>query len=242
MMPKKNLITAANNPLAYQLAWYLKEQEIHFCDNAQHQHIIPAYSSGSFAHQFLKYCLTHNIDRVFALRVQEIATLAESEILFEEFGIELMLVQPAALQAIVSNINGNAVIKVNDFTQFSAGLLKAGYPQKTVWWGRADLSGQFYQINDAYSPNILWNKEGVLSFLQASKLLQQSEFTPLYIYPNKPMLVKALCINGAVFYGSEISESTDLVFKNLQVKFNLKGFFELTLLDDKLLFFKMLTV
>lgn len=240
-MPKKNLITAANNPLAYQLAWYIKDQEIHFCDNAQHQHIIPAYSSSSFAHQFLKYCLTHNIDRVFALKVQEIAALAESEILFKEFGIELMLVQPAVLQHIKSIIKSNAVIEVNNFSAFSASVLKVGYPEKIVWWGRADLSGQFYQLNDTHNANILWNKEGILSFLQASKLLQQSEFTPLYIYPNKPMLVKALCINGAVFYGSEISESTDLVFKNLQVKFNLKGFFELTLLDGKLFFFKTLT-
>ncbi|TAE38488.1 MAG: hypothetical protein EAY66_04100 [Sphingobacteriales bacterium] len=240
-MPKKNLITAANNPLAYQLAWYIKNQEIHFCDNAQHQHIIPAYSSSSFAHQFLKYCLTHNIDRVFALKVQEIAALAESEILFKEFGIELMLVQPAVLQHIKSIIKSNAVIEVNNFSAFSAAVLKVGYPEKIVWWGRADLSGQFYQLNDTHNANILWNKEGILSFLQASKLLQQSEFTPLYIYPNKPMLVKALCINGAVFYGSEISESTDLVFKNLQVKFNLKGFFELTLLDGKLFFFKTLT-
>lgn len=240
-MPKKNLITAANNPLAYQLAWYIKNQEIHFCDNAQHQHIIPAYSSSSFAHQFLKYCLTHNIDRVFALKVQEIAALAESEILFKEFGIELMLVQPAVLQHIKSIIKSNAVIEVNNFSAFSASVLKVGYPEKIVWWGRADLSGQFYQLNDTHNANILWNKEGILSFLQASKLLQQSEFTPLYIYPNKPMLVKALCINGAVFYGSEISESTDLVFKNLQVKFNLKGFFELTLLDGKLFFFKTLT-
>jgi hypothetical protein len=239
-MSKKNLITAANHPIAYQLAWHIKQQDIYFGDVDNQQHIIPSCTSNSFAHQFLNHCLNHCIDRVFPLQAQEITALAQSYILFEEFGIELMCTPPAVIQAALSDIlTHNEVIKVNNFTAFSAAILKAGYPTSNVWFGKADLTESLYQINDAQAKP----DSNVLSFLQASKLLNQTLFKPLHIYtlPSQPYLVRALCTSNAIFYNNVIDKNSNLMFKNIQAKFNLKGFFELTVASGKLLFLKTLT-
>ncbi|TAF45786.1 MAG: hypothetical protein EAZ51_02615 [Sphingobacteriales bacterium] len=242
-MPKKILITAANNALAYQLAWHFKNHDIHFCDTQTHVNIVPAPSENAYAHQFLKYCLQHNIDWVFPLQLQEVVALAECEILFTEFGINLMITQPIMVDNVTSFIHSNTIIKASNFKEFSAAVLTLGYPNKSVYFGKADLSGQLYHINDALAnPNILWNEEGILSFLQCSRLLQQANFVPLYIYRHKPKQVKALCVNANIFYDNKIDEILNLQFKKLQAQHNLKGFFKLMVLNGQLLSIKTLTV
>lgn len=241
-MQNINLITAANNATAYQLAWQLKYEVVHFCDNAAHKNIIPLPTDNSFSHQFLKYCLTHNITRVYPLRMLEIQALSESEILFEEFGIELMLTQPAILQDVKSNFNNN-FIEVNNFTEYSAAVLKAGYPSKNVWFGKADFSGKLYQINDMQKNlQTLWKQESEISFLQAGKFLQQQPFIPIYVYESKPLVLNVLFINDIIYYDTIANENQKLVLKKLLVEHNLKGYFELFMLDEELLHLKMFTV
>jgi len=241
-MQNINLITAANNATSYQLAWQFKHEIVHFCDNVAHKNIIPPPTDNSFSHQFLKYCLTHNITRVFPLRMLEIQALSESEILFEEFGIELMLTQPAILEDINSKFNTN-FIEVNNFTEFSAAVLKAGYPSKNVWFGKADFSGKLYQINDTQKKlQTLWKQESEISFLQASKFLQLQPFIPIYVYESKPLVLNVLFINDTIYYDTIVNENQKLVLKKLHVEHNLKGYFELFMLDEELLHLKMFTV
>lgn len=246
-MLKKILISGANNPLAYHLAWFFRDQEIHFCDNRNLLNIIPLHTSNSFSHQFLNYCLNHQIKIVFPLRAEEINALTESKILFEEFGIELMIPDLEILNVIQnSKFIDSSIIKINDFVQFSSQILKAGYPQKSVFFGRADLLGCLYEINDDFSAEeLIWNDSNKrLSFTQTSKLINQQPFIPLNIYPDVSEInyVHILFINNEILTENYLSESRREIIQKIYEQFKIEGFYELAFADDRLLRIKPVSI
>lgn len=244
-MIRKILITGANNPLAYQLAWHLKTYDIHLCDTKKHINTIPSAASNSFGHQFLNYCLNHQIQIVFALKADELLALNQSKILFDEFGINLIQLNQSQLaiinQSEFVDKNLKTLSSIKSFTDFSALILKAGYPNKNVWFGRADGFGDIYQINDfALARNFLWANYTSLSFTQASKLVNQNPFIPLNIYTaNQSVTVcKVLVFNNQLFTSYTLSQPQLSIIQKIQRIFNLQGFLELAFADDNLIFIK----
>ena len=247
---KKILISGANHSLAYQLAWFFKNQEILFCDNKNHTNIIPSHTSNAFAHQFLNYCLNHQIEMVFPLRAEELSALTESKILFKEFGIELMVPDSRIIIAFQNNefIESLPIIsplKIDNFVQFSTKILKAGYPQKPVFFGRADLLGNLYEINDdSNAEELIWTNGKRLSFTQASKLINQQPFIPLNIYPEVSEInyVHILFLNNEVLTENNLSESRRVIIQKINEQYKIQGFYELAFADDRLLRIKPVSI
>ncbi len=241
-MSQKILITGASNPIAYQLAWHLKSNDIHFCDTQNHINIIPSAASNSFAHQFLNHCLNQQIQVVFALKADEQKALNQSKILFDEFGIDLIFLDTNQL----ANLNDSSFFDINiknlqpitNFESFSTSLLNEGYPNKNVWFGRADGVGNIYLINDnTPAANFLWLNSISLSFTQVSKLVNQTPFVPLHIYPTKEniLVCKVLLFNHQVFTHNILTNLQLEIINKLQNTFNLQGFLEMAFADDKLI-------
>ncbi len=241
-MTQKILITGANHSLAYQLAWHLKNTDIYFCDTQNHINLIPSATSNSFAHQFLNYCLNLQIQVVFVLKADEQQALNQSKILFNEFGIDLLFLDTNQL----SNVNASSFFDVSiknlqpitNFESFSTSVLNAGYPNKNVWFGRADGLGNIYQINDNVPSAIfLWVKSTSLSFTQASKLVNHTPFVPLHIYPAKEniLVCKVLLFNHQVFTHNILTYLQLEILNKVQNTFNLQGFLEFAFADDKLI-------
>lgn len=92
------LITAASDSAAFRLARLFTNKDLVFASIEQMPAIsgtkfikIPSAKSPSFAHQLLKICLDNQIDEVYPLLKEEIKELASSIILFEEFGIKIII-------------------------------------------------------------------------------------------------------------------------------------------------------
>jgi hypothetical protein len=239
-MSKKILITGANQSLAYQLAWYFKDQEILFCDNKIHQNLIPSPSSNSFGHQFLNYCLDNQVEIVFPLRDEEIHTLSESLILFKEFEIDLILPSFKSLPDFdedrLKNYSTNQLpILIEDFSQFSAHILKAGYPKKSVFFSRADSIGKIYEIYDeADLAELVWLNGCRISFTQTSKLVNQQPFIPLFIYPEVSEInyLNVLFMDENIFTESDLSVNRRATIQKISKEYKIQGFYELAFADD----------
>ncbi|HEX8378387.1 MAG TPA: hypothetical protein VF602_11275 [Pedobacter sp.] len=95
------LITAASTAQAYQLSRFLNTgKNIFFGDSADLPKIdvegksfikIPASNSASFSHLLLAQCLDLNIKVVYPLKRFEILALAEARLLFDEYGVKVMV-------------------------------------------------------------------------------------------------------------------------------------------------------
>lgn len=66
---------------------------------------IPPPSKASFAHEILKLCLDHDITMVVLLRKEELIPMAESKLLFAEYGIIVFLPTIDVLQKTMVAIN-----------------------------------------------------------------------------------------------------------------------------------------
>src|SRR5690606_12983397 len=66
---------------------------------------IPSPSKSSFAHEILKLCLDHNINIMVPFRKEELMPMAESKLLFEEYGIVTFLPAIDVLQKTMMAIN-----------------------------------------------------------------------------------------------------------------------------------------
>jgi hypothetical protein len=93
------LITAAATSQAYRLKNQLNAENIILGDYNELPAImlvnskllqLPNPSSASYTHEMLTLCLDKQIEKVYALREEEYATLNKARQLFNEYGIELM--------------------------------------------------------------------------------------------------------------------------------------------------------
>lgn len=92
------LITAASYSLAYKLERSLNESEVYFADQIEMPLIpgkrfirIPDASSSIFTSEMLKVCLDNHIIKIFPLKAAEIKELAKADQLFQEYGINIIL-------------------------------------------------------------------------------------------------------------------------------------------------------
>lgn len=58
---------------------------------------IPRHASASYAHEMLALCLDHQVTHLFALDIKEIQELSKSLLLFEEYGIRVVIPAQADL-------------------------------------------------------------------------------------------------------------------------------------------------
>jgi hypothetical protein len=117
------LITAASTAQAYQLSRFLNTDEIIFLgDSADLPQIgfegksfikIPAANSASFSHLLLAHCLDVNIEVVYPLKRAEILALAEARLLFDEYGIKVMVPDKLVAEHFLSTTvqKGELIIK-----------------------------------------------------------------------------------------------------------------------------------
>ena len=92
------LITYGTRPLAQRLQKLLHQQQITFatCEEvpsifANRYHNIPHAANPVFAHEVLKSCLDLNTDYVLPLHPAEITALKDTQVLFDEYSIQILV-------------------------------------------------------------------------------------------------------------------------------------------------------
>ena len=106
----KLLITYGTRPLAHRLANLLQgKYEIVFGSseeipglllNTNKYFQIPTGVNSTYAHEILKVCLDQGVEKVLPLGPMELAPLAEAKVLFEEYGIHILVPSLAVLEDI----------------------------------------------------------------------------------------------------------------------------------------------
>lgn len=170
----KTLITRST----YQgmaLAILLRNQEVVFGDFYTQ---FPSVNSSSLAHEILRFCLDKHIKQIFPSTVFELDALAEARVLFDEFGIELIISNHYKEE----NIQFSAA-QVDSFAALSSELLALGYPKQKLAIGRSDFLGNIIEINDELKHfQQVWTQLNSISFIQLGKLLNQQEFRSIAIF------------------------------------------------------------
>jgi hypothetical protein len=96
-----SLITAASTAKAYQLKNTLQNGHVFLGDHHDLPEVmvkagkmlqLPDPGKEAYPHQMLALCLDHEVDTLYILRSEEAIPLAESELLFDEYGIKLVFV------------------------------------------------------------------------------------------------------------------------------------------------------
>ncbi len=244
----KILITAANNALAYELAWLLKNQQIELADLDHQKYKIPNSVSASFAHELLSFCLDNHIQTVFPLNFKEIEPLSKSKVLFGEFGINLMIPDlETSVKLHENNFKSpekTQYFAVENLAGFSKAVLQAGYPKEKVVFGRYDHFGDLKIIDDKVSVNMFWENFEILDFLQCTSLFKRQPFARISIYPftEKIKIFKFLSLDGIVFYNQLITDNELNSIKKLIKELRIDGFFEITFMGDLVVRCKPATV
>lgn len=124
------LITGAASAAAFRIRRMLEFDEVIFADHLDLPQAIfketrfiniPGGNSASYAHQLLKICLDNQIEFILPLRLVELRPLSEAKILFEEYGIKVVVPDTQALgQVPVSGKAGS------DFIVLSDGMILGG--------------------------------------------------------------------------------------------------------------------
>jgi hypothetical protein len=119
------LITGAADAAAYRLHRSLNIEDVVFADQQDLPQIpfsktkfiqIPDGNSPAFAHNLLTLCLDHSIDVIFPLRRSELASLATTKKLFEEYQIQVIAPDPEVVDALIdtSTTSGDDIVVIKD--------------------------------------------------------------------------------------------------------------------------------
>lgn len=121
------LITAASSSLAYRL-----EKELDYASSVVFADAvdlpaslfknrtyvrIPDEKSTSFAHILLSKCLDLDIQQIFPLRKFELLALEESRLLFEEYGITIMIPEKQSVRNYFGELKTGQLIVKNGLSQ-----------------------------------------------------------------------------------------------------------------------------
>ncbi|WP_017257608.1 hypothetical protein [Pedobacter arcticus] len=225
----KVLITTSQHVASFQLAALLKGSEIIFGD---HFTDYPTDASNSIAHQILKFCLDHQIEKVFPLAFAEVAELRKSIILFDEFGIEVML------SADSRRFFTEASKIVNSFANLSAGLISLGYPTKKIAIANVEGRGELILIDDAVKDNLqIWNRVKAINFNQLGKWFNQSNFQPVALYqPGDGFQAFYMLVeNGELKCFNPVAEDTRKILAHVIQTNNMKGFYHVAIANRTVL-------
>ena len=223
------LITTSKHCGSYQLVALLKHHEVLFGDDFAD---FPSLNSNSLAHQILKFCLDHQIQKVFPLQFAEIEELRKSTVLFDEFGIEIMLGIDD-----LATLN-QADRKATSFAELSSNLIALGYPNQKIAIANANDRGELIVIDDTVNDNLqIWNKINSINFNQLGKWFNQTNFSPVYLYRLTDSLAQFfVLIEGDEFKTfSKLNEDVAENLKNILQNKNLKGFYHIAIVNHKVL-------
>lgn len=108
------LITSGVSALAQRVSKLLPECQLFFADanaisflKGEKYRAIPSSNKSAFVHEVLKLCLDLSIDTLIPLGANELLPLAKSSVLFEEYGITLLLPTTEELSTIQKVENPN---------------------------------------------------------------------------------------------------------------------------------------
>ncbi|MFC5282110.1 hypothetical protein [Pedobacter alpinus] len=225
----KVLITTASHFASYQLAYLLKNEEVLFGDNFEN---FPPSNSNAIAHQLLAFCLDHQIEQLYPLRSSEIIPLLESEVLFSEYGIEIMLTP--------NNLNHFNVFdkEVSTFAELSSGLIALGYPNQTIAIADAENCGDMILLDDAVNDNsLIWNQINRINFNQLGKWFNQSSFKKLQLHKVTGMLQQfyVLIYENKILSYANISAETLAQLNNIQSQNKLKGLMHVVSVNNQMI-------
>lgn len=225
----KVLITSAKHFASYQLAFFLKNDEILFGDNFDN---FPPFNSNSLAHQLLAFCLDHQIEKIFPLRSSEIIPLLESKILFDEYGIEIMLT-PQKLQQL--SIYDK---EVDSFSALSLGLIALGYPTQSIAIADALGSGNMISLDDTINDNaLIWSGIESLNFNQLGKWFNQSNFKKIHLHRINVVLKQfyVLLNNGEIICDEDLGNEILTQLKSLKLQDEAKGLLHIVINNQQII-------
>lgn len=227
------LITSAKEASSFELAFLLNNHQILFGEENIPDQKFPVVTSASFAHELLSFCLDFDIEQVFLVRAGELSSLLPLKILFEEFGIDLIVPD------ISSDFeNDTSAIQVNNFNQLSSQLITLGYPNQKFAIGQSNMRGDLMMINDERKDfNQIWSKVNDISFVQIGKLFNQTNFEPLTIYPISEGLqsISVLFLNNELRIVEKVNkELFDAIYQEL-VDQKSRGFYQIFISGNKIL-------
>lgn len=228
----KTLITRSSTQ-GMALAFLLRNQEVVFGDFSEQ---FPTQNSSSLAHEILKFCLDENIEQVFPITLNELEALAEAQILFEEFGVELIISKNYKEENFQF-----ADVQVDSFTTLSSELLALGYPNQKLAIGRADFSGNILEIDDKVKNfHQVWTQLQSISFIQLGKLFNQQEFKSIAIFKLEESLQQnyVLVQNQEFLFFKPFPQDLIHQLKKLTEGKELNGFYELHYISNHILRFK----
>lgn len=225
----KILISTSKSIASFQLALLLKDQEILFGNDFND---FPDEKSNSLAHEILKFCLDHQIEQVFPLKLSEYNALLNSQILFEEFGIKVML----------STQNSQGIDKhkkaAHSFTELSAGLIALGYPNESIALGDAENRGELIVLDDKTKDDFqIWNQVKTLSFNQLGKWFNRSDFKPLHLYQLNGTLQQfyALIDRHKILTITTVDEVVKSQLSEMMKEKKLRGFYHIVVVDKEII-------
>ncbi len=225
----KVLITTSKHVASFQLFSLLKKDEVLFGD---HFNDFPSADSNSVAHQILKFCLDHHIEKVFPLQLEELTQLAKSLVLFDEFGIEIMLGLADVGQVEASNKT------VKSFSELSTSLIALGYPNQKIAIANADSRGGLIELDDSIrNSSQIWNQVKAINFTQLGKWFNQSNFQPVVLYPLQGDLNQYfVLIDGENMVScNKLSEAVSETINSFVFNKNLKGFYHIAICNHQIL-------
>ena len=225
----KILITTSKHFASFQLALLLKNQDVLFGDNFDD---FPTVKSNSLAHQMLTFCLDHQIQRVFPLQFEEVSELRKSLVLFDEFGIEIMLGADD-----LEDFN-RFDKKADSYAELSAGLIALGYPNQKIAIADTDGRGELILINDEVNDNIqIWNRVNSVNFNQLGKWFNQANFKPVFLYQLNDDLQSFLLLIDETGLKT-LTGLPENTIEGLQTSIhgkNLKGFYHVSIANQNIL-------
>lgn len=224
----KVLITRLKHAASFELAFLLKSDEVLFGD---HFADFPDTTSNAIAHQILKFCLDHHVERVFPLALEEVVDLRKSTVLFEEFGIEMMISETL-------KIANGADKQANSFVELSTGLIALGYPNKKIAIADASGRGELILIDDAVKDNLqIWGRIKSMSFNQIGKWFNQVNFSMVDIYQLEGEIqeVFVLICEGVCVTLKKLDGALYQNLQNLAQKHQLKGFYSVVFVNQTVL-------
>lgn len=119
----KILITGGNSATAFKLLKVLPQHQIILADYgdipslaSQHYQMISLglKNEDTIAHTLLNNCLDHNVDAILPLHHFELDAVAKADVLFNEFGISVLLPLISELPQYVLNEKSEELILLNN--------------------------------------------------------------------------------------------------------------------------------
>lgn len=226
----KVLITTSKHIASYQLASLLKNEELIFGDYFTDY---PTDASNSIAHQILKFCLDHQVKKVFPLAFAEVEELKKSLVLFDEFGIEIMLSIKERQDVAIADK------QVNSFSELSTGLIALGYPNLKIAIGDKNGRGDLILIDDVVKDNSqIWNQVKSMNFTQIGKWFNQANFAAVSLYKlNDGEFSQAFVLidGGGLRSVQNLPPSMVQMLQNTIATKNLKGFYHVAFAEEKII-------